>query len=78
MKSTIKKILKEEFTPLNEQYYHDKEMVKNELMETIISEIISTLDYANRFGFDDKLTYNDISEVLEGVFANTEYLFMKD
>lgn len=75
MKPDIKHIIKR---TLNEQYYGDKEIVKDELMERIISEIVTTLDFTNRMGFDDKLTYSDISEVLRGAFDQTEYLFMND
>ncbi len=75
MKSNIQRIIKR---TLNEQYYGDKETVKDELMERIISEIVTTLDFTNRMGFDDKLTYSDISEVLRGAFDQTEYLFMND
>ncbi len=75
MKSNIQRIIKR---TLNEQYYGDKEIVKDELMERIISEIVTTLDFTNRMGFDDKLTYSDISEVLRGAFDQTEYLFMND
>jgi len=76
MRNRIKKILKEEKISLNEVGgYDDKELVKNELINTITSEIISTLDYTDRMGFDGTLNYNDLTEILEEVFSNTEYLF---
>ena len=76
MKNIIKKILKEENISLNEVGgYDDKELVKNELINTITSEIISTLDYTDRMGFDGTLNYDDLTEILEEVFSNTEYLF---
>ena len=76
MKNRIKKILKEENISLNEVGgYDDKELVKNELINTITSEIISTLDYTDRMGFDGTLNYDDLTEILEEVFSNTEYLF---
>jgi hypothetical protein len=75
MKSNIQRIIKR---TLNEQYYGDKEIVKDELMERIISEIVTTLEFTNRMGFDDELTYSDISEVLRGAFDQTEYLFIND
>lgn len=75
MKNRIKKILKEENILLNEQYFDDKELVKNELINTITSEMISTLDYTDRMGFDGTLNYDDLTEILEEVFRNTEYLF---
>jgi len=75
MKSNIQHIIKR---TLNEQYYGDKETVKDELMERIISEIVTTLEFTNRMGFDGELTYSDISEVLRGAFDQTEYLFMND
>lgn len=75
MKNRIKKILKEENILLNEQYFDDKELVKNELINTITSEMISTLDYTDRMGFDGTLNYDDLNEILEEVFRNTEYLF---
>lgn len=37
--------------------------------------MISTLDYADRMGFDGTLNYDDLTEILEEVFRNTEYLF---
>jgi hypothetical protein len=77
MKNRIKKILKEENISLNEQYFDDKELVKNELINTITSEMISTLDYRDRMGFDGTLNYDDLTEILEEVFRNTEYLFSK-
>ena len=75
MKNRIKKILKEENISLNEQSFDDKELVKNELINTITSEMISTLDYTDRMGFDGTLNYDDLTEILEEVFRNTEYLF---
>jgi len=78
MKNRIKKILKEENISLNEQYLDDKELVKNELVNTITSEIISTLDYADRMGFDGTLNYDDLTEILEEVFRNTDYLFREE
>ena len=75
MKNRIKKILKEEKISLNEHYFDGKELVKNELIYTITSEMISTLDYADRMGFDGTLNYDDLTEILEEVFRNTEYLF---
>jgi hypothetical protein len=62
MRNRIKKILKEE-------------LVKNELINTITSEMISTLEYTDRMGFDGTLNYDDLTEILEEVFRNTEYLF---
>lgn len=78
MKNRIKKILKEENILLNEQYFDDKELVKNELINTITSEMISTLDYTDRMGFDGTLNYDDLNEILEEVFRNTEYLFREE
>ncbi len=78
MKNRIKKILKEENISLNEQYLDDKELVKNELVNTITSEIISTLDYTDRMGFDGTLNYDDLTEILEEVFRNTDYLFREE
>jgi hypothetical protein len=75
MKSNIQRIIKR---TLNEQYYGDKETVKDELMERIISEIVTTLEFTNKMGFDGELTYSDISEVLRGAFDQTEFLFMND
>tara|TARA_R110000822_G_C15301103_1_gene491958 strand:+ start:1612 stop:1860 length:249 start_codon:yes stop_codon:yes gene_type:complete len=63
---------------LNEQDYGDKETVKNELLERIISEIVTTLEFSDRMGFDGKLTYSDIGEVLQNTFDQTEFLFMGD
>ena len=62
------KILKEENISLNEQYFDDKELVKNELINTITSEMISTLDYRDRMGFDGTLNYDDLTEILEENF----------
>jgi len=73
--SDIQRIVKR---TLNEQDYGDKETVKNTLLERIISEIVTTLDFTNQMGFDGKLTYSDIGEVLEGAFNQSEYLFMGD
>jgi len=78
MKNRIKKILKEENILLNEQSFDDKELVKNELINTITSEMISTLDYTDRMGFDGTLNYDDLTEILEEVFRNTEYLFREE
>ncbi|MCH9717631.1 MAG: hypothetical protein K0U52_11170 [Gammaproteobacteria bacterium] len=78
MKNRIKKILKEENISLNEQSFGDKELVKNELVNTITSEIISTLDYTDRMGFDGTLNYDDLTEILEEVFRNTDYLFREE
>ena len=78
MKNRIKKILKEENILLNEQSFDDKELVKNELINTITSEMISTLDYTDRMGFDGTLNYDDLTEILEEVFRNTDYLFREE
>ena len=63
---------------LNEQDYGDKETVKNELLERIISEIVTTLEFSDRMGFDGKLTYSDIGEVLQDAFSQTEFLFSNE
>jgi deoxyhypusine synthase len=73
--SDIQRIVKR---TLNEQDYGDKETVKNELLERIISEIVTTLEFSDQMGFDGKLTYSDIGEVLQDAFSQTEFLFSNE
>lgn len=63
---------------INEQDYGDKETVKNELLERILSEIVTTLEFSDQMGFDGKLTYSDIGEVLQDAFSQTEFLFSNE
>lgn len=64
---------------MNESWgYSNKEQVKDMIADTLTGEIISVLNHSNKMGLDNKLTYDDLSDILTNVYENAEFLFMND
>ena len=72
MKKIIKKLLRESGD------YSNKEQVKYKIAENLIGEIISILNHSDQMGLDDKLSHDDLNDILSYIYENTEFLFMND
>jgi hypothetical protein len=64
---------------MNESWdYTDKDEVKFKIAENLIGEIISMLNHSDQMGLDDKLSHEDLNDILSYIYENTEFLFMND